>query len=160
MNYLASRRTDDKFRYCMVGYQVENTLTENNDLPRRRMHEPLSVAHIIERTAIHRDADGVIRYDADGDAADGAHAGVAQSPGDSPPTFLPSLDDGLRESFSQTNAGQSMKAGIICRSRWLRSSGQATAKIATDCCGVTYEDKPTICTVAAMTGKRRYPADL
>ena len=32
-DYLASAQDDDKFRYCMVGYQVENTLTENAQSP-------------------------------------------------------------------------------------------------------------------------------
>ncbi len=33
-DYLASAQDDDKFRYCMVGYQVENTLTENGTVSR------------------------------------------------------------------------------------------------------------------------------
>ena len=66
-DYLASAQDDDKFRYCMVGYQVENTLTENGTVSRGvcTADENGLLAHIIERTAIHRDADGVIRYDAD-----------------------------------------------------------------------------------------------
>ena len=72
-DYLASAQDDDKFRYCMVGYQVENTLTENGTVSRGvcTADENGLLAHIIERTAIHRDADGVIRYDADGDAPAG-----------------------------------------------------------------------------------------
>ena len=41
-DYLASAQDDDKFRYCMVGYQVENTLTENGTVSRATM-----------RTAMH-----------------------------------------------------------------------------------------------------------
>ena len=57
----------------MVGYQVENTLTENGTVSRGVCTEDEHglLAHIIERTSIHRDADGVIRYDADGDAPAG-----------------------------------------------------------------------------------------
>ena len=56
-DYLASAQDDDKFRYCMVGYQVENTLTENGTVSRGvcTADENGLLAHIIERTAIHRD---------------------------------------------------------------------------------------------------------
>ena len=72
-DYLSQAEDDDKFRYCMVGYQVENTLTENGTVSRGVCTEDEHglLAHIIERTSIHRDADGVIRYDADGDAPAG-----------------------------------------------------------------------------------------
>ena len=63
-DYLSAAQDDDKFRYCMVGYQVENTLTENGTVSRGvcTADENGLLAHIIERTAIHRDADGIIRY--------------------------------------------------------------------------------------------------
>lgn len=51
-DYLASAQDDDKFRYCMVGYQVENTLTENGTVSRGvcTADENGLLAHIIERT--------------------------------------------------------------------------------------------------------------
>ncbi len=49
-DYLSQAEDDDRFRYCMVGYQVENTLTENGTVSRGVCTEDEHglLAHIIE----------------------------------------------------------------------------------------------------------------
>ena len=171
-DYLSAAQDDDKFRYCMVGYQVENTLTENGTVSRGvcTADENGLLAHIIERTAIHRDADGIIRYDADGDAPAGEigpGTPVSLNLWGFTPSFLPSLDDGLREFFAGKLPNNPMKAEYYLPFAVdaLIKDGKATAKVLTTDSrwyGVTYrEDKPTICAaVAAMTKSGDYPADL
>ena len=83
------------------------------------------------------------------------------------PSFLPSLDDGLREFFADKLPDNPMKAEYYLPFAVdaLIKAGKATAKVLTTDSrwyGVTYrEDKPTICAaVAAMTENGDYPADL
>ena len=58
--YLSAAQDDDKYRYCMVGYRVENTLTENGTVSRGvcTVDENGLLDSTIERTAIPRQADG------------------------------------------------------------------------------------------------------
>lgn len=76
--YLSAAQDDDKYRYCMVGYRVENTLTENGTVSRGvcTVDENGLLDSIIERTAISRQADGRIVYAADGDEPAGEIAGA------------------------------------------------------------------------------------
>ena len=53
-DFLSVAQDDEKYRYCMVGYQVENTLTENGTVSRGVCTEDENglLTGIVERTAI------------------------------------------------------------------------------------------------------------
>lgn len=69
--FLSHVQDDTKARYCMVGYAVENTLTENGTVSRGvcRTDQDGFLTDITERTKIARDPDGVIRF-TDGDGGE------------------------------------------------------------------------------------------
>lgn len=53
-NFLKNARDDEKFRYCMIGYSLENTLTENGHVARGvcEVTEDGHLKTIVERTKI------------------------------------------------------------------------------------------------------------
>ena len=169
--YLAAAKDDDKYRYCMVGYRVENTLTENGTVSRGVCtgDENGLLTSIIERTAIRRDTDGVIRYAADGTAPAGEIADgtpVSMNLWGFTPSFLPALDEGLRHFFAETLPKNPMKGEYYLPFAVdeLIEAGRATARLLTTDAqwfGVTYrEDKPVVCAaIAEMTARGEYPAD-
>ena len=65
-DYLSTAADDDKYRYCMVGYQLPNTLTENGHVARGvcTVSEAGQLVDIVERTKIMR-RDGVIQFTED-----------------------------------------------------------------------------------------------
>lgn len=65
-NYLEAAADDDKYRYCMVGYQLPNTLTENGHVARGvcSVDGAGQLSDIVERTKIMR-RDGVIQFTED-----------------------------------------------------------------------------------------------
>ena len=171
-DYLSAARDDGRYRYCMVGYRVENTLTENGSVSRGVCHtdENGFLTSIIERTAISRAADGRIAYAADGDAPAGEIAAgtpVSLNLWGFTPSFLNELEQGLRRFFAERLPQNPMKGEYYLPSAVdeLIESGRATARVlTTDACwyGVTYrEDKPVVCAaIAAMTEAGEYPSDL
>lgn len=66
-NYLANHEDDDKYRYAMVGYVLENTLTENGHVARGVCvtDENHFLTDINERTHIERRPDGTSAYTED-----------------------------------------------------------------------------------------------
>ena len=137
-DYLSQAEDDDRFRYCMVGYQVENTLTENG--------------------TVSRDAPA-------GEIAPGTP--VSLNLWGFTPSFLPSLDEGLRTFFAEKLPENPMKGEYYLPFAVdaLIKAGKATAKVLKTSArwyGVTYrEDKPVItAAVSQMTADGEYPEDL
>ena len=66
-DYLVSNEDDEKYRFAMVGYQVENTLTENGSVARGvcGIDDQGQLASIIERTSIERRGDQIV-YEEEG----------------------------------------------------------------------------------------------
>ena len=66
-DYLEQAQDDEKYRYCMVGYQLENTLTENGHVARGicQVSDKGYLEDIVERTKIMRRG-GAAAYTEDG----------------------------------------------------------------------------------------------
>ena len=171
-DYLSQAQDDDKYRYCMVGYRVENTLTENGTVSRGvcTVDENGLLDSIIERTAISRTADGRIVYAADGDVPAGEIAAgtpVSLNLWGFTPSFMDTLDQGLRRFFAEKLPENPMKAEYYLPFAVdeLIRAGRATARVLTTSArwfGVTYrEDKPAVsAAIAEMTANGDYPEDL
>ena len=66
--YLSTHADTQQYQYCMVGYQVKNTVTENGSVSRGVcvVNSDGMLDSVTERTKIVQEKDGTIRY-ADGD---------------------------------------------------------------------------------------------
>lgn len=68
--FLSTHQDDDKYRYAMVGYRLENTLTENGHVARGvcTVDENNYLVKVEERTRIERKGDGVAYTENDGES--------------------------------------------------------------------------------------------
>lgn len=67
-DYLSTHEDNDKYRYTMVGYQLENTLTENGYVSRGvcSVNEAGELVNVTERTRIEKKGDGAAYTENDG----------------------------------------------------------------------------------------------
>jgi len=67
-DYLSTHEDDDKYRYTMVGYQLENTLTENGHVARGvcELNENSELVRVTERTRIEKKDGGAAYTEDDG----------------------------------------------------------------------------------------------
>lgn len=165
-DYLKDAQDDDKYRYCMVGYRVENTLTENGTVSRGicEADENGYLADIVERTAISRDANGVISDPEAGEIAEGTL--VSMNMWGFTPSFLDELETGLRTFMTDELPKNPAKGEYYLPFAvdHLIQNGQATAKVlqtSAQWYGVTYkEDKPVVVdALRRMTEVGLYPAE-
>ncbi len=168
-DFLAHTEDDDKYRYCMVGYAVENTLTENGTVSRGVCTADADgfLSDIVERTKIAREADGVIRFTDGAGGEIAAGTPVSMNLWGFTPSFLKELDAQLHDFFRERLPQDPMKAEFYLPSAvdTLITEGKATAKVLTTSAkwfGVTYQaDKPNVQeTLRRMTESGSYPADL
>lgn len=165
-DYLKDAQDDDKYRYCMVGYRVENTLTENGTVSRGicEADENGYLADIVERTAISRDANDVISDPEAGEIAEGTL--VSMNMWGFTPSFLDELETGLRTFMTDELPKNPAKGEYYLPFAvdHLIQNGQATAKVlqtSAQWYGVTYkEDKPVVVdALRRMTEAGLYPAE-
>ena len=66
--YLSAHGDDEKYRYCMVGYELGKTVTDNGSVARGvcQVNDEGYLTSVVERTKIEKQADGVIRFTEDG----------------------------------------------------------------------------------------------
>lgn len=164
--------SDPVHRCCMIGYHVENTLTENGSVARGVCTTDGEgyLTSITERTKIYRAGDGVIRYESEGGTPGGTIAEgtpVSMNLWGFPASYLEELDTLIREFFAGALAENPMKAEIYLPSTVdaLTRAGKATARVLTTTArwfGVTYrEDKPAVAAaLSAMTGSGVYPREM
>ncbi len=164
--------TDPIHRCCMVGYRVENTLTENGTVARGVCTADGSgyLTSIVERTKIFREPDGTIRYAEDGGEPGGTIAEgtpVSMNLWGFPCGCLDELERMLREFFDGKLKADPEKAELYIPTvvNELTEAGRATVQVLqTDArwFGVTYrEDKPTVmAAIAQMTEDGAYPREL
>ena len=163
-NYLKDAKDDDKYRYCMVGYQVENTLTENGTVARGicKADEEGNLTAVTERTKIARNKDGQIYDPEEGIIPEGTL--VSMNLWGFTPSFFDELKAGFIDYLENKLKNDPMKAEFYIPTAVnnLINSGKAAVKVlSTDSqwYGVTYkQDKAAV--VAAlkrMTDEGLYP---
>ena len=166
-DYLSTHADGEKYQYCMVGYQVKNTVTENGSVSRGvcEVGPDGMLASVTERTKIVQEADGAIRY-ADGET-------WVDLPGD---TLVSMGLWGLGASFMQeaeTRFADFLKANLASNPLKceyflpsivsdLIAEGKAQVKMLHSpdkWYGVTYrEDKPgVVAALARLTAEGLYP---
>jgi hypothetical protein len=167
---LSSMQDTDKFNYCMVGYEVGKTVTENGSVARGVCYtnEEGYLTEVIERTRIEKQPDG-IRFTEDGenwvDLAEDTI--VSMNMWGFTPSFLEEIEKGFAaflDNAFKTNPlkGEYFLPFVVQN---LLSADKATVKVLTSAdkwYGVTYAaDKPVI--VAALrekTAEGLYPDGL
>ena len=67
-NYLSAHGDDDKYRYCMVGYELGKTVTDNGSVARGvcQVNGDGYLESVVERTKIEKCADGIRFTEDDG----------------------------------------------------------------------------------------------
>ena len=170
-DYLASHEDDDKYRYTMVGYKLENTVTDNGHVARGvcDTNEAGELVRITERTRIEKRNGGIAYSEDDG-------ASWTELPGDTLVSmnmwgFTRSILDEIKAGFpaflEKGLASNPMKCEYFLPAvvSTLLEEGRATVAVlasADKWYGVTYkEDKAVVVqAIKKMKAEGRYPEKL
>ena len=170
-NYLCSVQDGEKYNYCMVGYELGNTVTDNGSVARGvcQVDENGFLSAIVERTQIEKYPDG-IHFTEDGGATweDLAfNTPVSMNMWGYTPGFLKEVEARFPMFLEKTVPGNPAKAEFFLPMTVgeLLQEGKATVKVlhsADKWYGVTYAaDKPqVVAALKEMTAEGKYPDGL
>lgn len=170
-DFLKNNQDDDKYRYAMVGYQVENTLTENGHVARGvcEVSEDDYLLGITERTRIEKVGDGASFTEDDGKTWTPIpkNATVSMNLWGFTPSILDELESRFDAFLEKGLKDNPLKCEYFLPSvvDELINEGKATAKVLTSkdrWYGVTYhEDKQVVMdAIANFKQKGVYPEKL
>jgi len=170
-DYLSTHEDDDKYRYTMVGYQLENTLTENGHVSRGicSVNENDELLKVVERTRIEKRGEGAAYTEDDGETWTKLPKGsiVSMNMWGFSASFMKEIQNGFTTFLEEGLASNPMKCEYYLPTvvSNLLTAEKATVKVLTSVdkwYGVTYkEDKPMV--VAAIQGLKDsglYPEQL
>lgn len=140
---------DTKYQYCMAGFILDNTLSDNGTVTRGVccVDEQEMLEKIVETSGIARDASGVVRDEAGNEIAAGTH--VSMNMWGVTPEFLDVLDTGFAEFLANVEPGN-IKAEYLLPTIIgdMLADGKVTVKVLETqdkWFGVTYqEDRQTV----------------
>lgn len=169
-DYLSNCRDDDKLRYCMVGYILENTLTEHGHVARGVCQTDVGgyLTAIHERTHIES-RNGLAQYTTDGENWVTIPKGstVSMNLWGFTPSIFSEIERCFPPFLNQALAENPLKAEYFLPTvvNGLIQSGRATVKVLNSpdkWYGVTYrEDKPVVeQAIAQMRRQGLYPEKL
>lgn len=169
--FLTTHEDDEKYRYAMVGYKLENTVTDNGHVARGlcTTNEAGELIGVHERTRIEK-RDGGIAYSEDEGKSWVPVAGdtlVSMNMWGFTRSFLDEIRDGFAAFLEEGIASNPMKCEYFLPSvvtRLLEENKAAVAVLASSdkWYGVTYkEDKPVVvAAIKRMKEKGLYPERL
>ena len=170
-DYLTTHKDGEKFDYCMIGYKLENTITENGHVARGvcEMGADGYLTQVTERTKIMRRPEGISFTEDDGESwtvlpqdtiVSMNFWGFSRS-------MMDALEEGLPEFFATTVKANPLKGEypLPAVADRLIKGGRAQVKVLTTqdkWCGVTYKaDKEDVCNrLQSMKDKGEYPPKL
>ena len=168
---LSGLEDDGKYHYCMVGYQLGNTVTDHGSVARGvcEVTGDGYLADVIERTKIEKYAGGIHFTEDDGASWTDvpADATVSMNMWGYTPSFLQEIDNRMADFFSTEVPANPQKAEFYLPKlvSILLQQKKATVKVlhsADKWFGVTYAaDKPqVVAALQAMTAEGKYPDGL
>lgn len=170
-DYLSAHADDDKYRYAMVGYQVENTLTENGHVARGVCvtDEKDYLVGIDERTRIEKRGDGAAYTEDEGQTwtAIPAASIVSMNMWGFSASLLKELEQRFPVFLKENLEKNPLKCEFFLPSvvGELLDEGKATVKVLKSMdkwYGVTYkQDKPVVvAAIQALKDQGLYPQNL
>ena len=170
-DYLCAAKDGEFYDYCMVGYQLGNTVTDHGSVARGvcEVTGDGYLADVTERTKIEKYAGGIHFTEDDGASWTDvpAEATVSMNMWGYTPSFLQEIDDRMAEFLSTEVPANPQKAEFYLPKlvSILLQQKKATVKVlysADKWFGVTYAaDKPqVVAALQAMTAEGKYPDGL
>lgn len=169
--YLTSHEDGEKYEFCMVGYKLENTVTENGHVARGvcALDDNGYLREVTERTRIEMRPEGIAFTEDDGESWNVLPEGTVVSMNfwGFSAAMMKELKKGLPEFLDKALKENPLKGEYLLprTADQLIKKGKARIKVLTSpdkWCGVTYkEDKEDVKnTLEAMKDKGIYPEKL